>query len=255
MGTESVTLKVAEALQDEVGYCRGRLDTPTRNELGLSIGDIIEIHGRRREPTVAITFGYRTEDEDWETTEELSKGVIRIDGLIRRNAKVNLGDKVEVRKAQVRPAQKVSLAPLLHQPKSKNLPKGFCWMDGEIAADEIVLRGLHRRPLTKGDTVVVPGMGGLVFAVTAVQPKGIVQIQGIPYGGAKPGRQDANTQVQVMEEPVKEEELTATDVAYEDIGASGDDKFARLEKLVDMKEKGLIDDDEFQQMKKEILGK
>ena len=43
MGEESLTLKVAEALQDEVGYGRGRLDTVTRNELGLSIGDIVEI--------------------------------------------------------------------------------------------------------------------------------------------------------------------------------------------------------------------
>ena len=48
MGEDSITLKVAEALQDEVGYGRGRLDTLTRNELGLSIGDIVEIHGRRR---------------------------------------------------------------------------------------------------------------------------------------------------------------------------------------------------------------
>ena len=39
------------------------------------------------------------------------------------------------------------------------------------------------------------------------------------------------------------------------IGAGGDDKFSRLEKLTEMKEKGLIDDDEFKQMKKEILGK
>ena len=63
MGTESVTLKVAEALQDEVGYGRGRLDTPTRTELSLSIGDIIEVRGRRREPTVAIVWRARTEDE------------------------------------------------------------------------------------------------------------------------------------------------------------------------------------------------
>ena len=39
------------------------------------------------------------------------------------------------------------------------------------------------------------------------------------------------------------------------VGASGDDKFAKLDRLADMKEKGLIDDDEFKQMKKEILGK
>ena len=39
------------------------------------------------------------------------------------------------------------------------------------------------------------------------------------------------------------------------VGAGEDDKFVRLEKLTEMKEKGLIDDDEFKQMKKEILGK
>ena len=35
----------------------------------------------------------------------------------------------------------------------------------------------------------------------------------------------------------------------------GDDKFSRLKELTEMKEKGLIDDDEFKQMKNEILGK
>jgi len=39
------------------------------------------------------------------------------------------------------------------------------------------------------------------------------------------------------------------------IGTSGDDKFTRLEKLTKMKKEGLIEDDEFKQMKKEILGK
>ncbi len=39
------------------------------------------------------------------------------------------------------------------------------------------------------------------------------------------------------------------------IGTGGDDRFARLEKLTEMKEKGHIEDDEFKQMKKEILGK
>ena len=44
-------------------------------------------------------------------------------------------------------------------------------------------------------------------------------------------------------------------VSKSNVGAGGDDKFARLEKLAEMKENGLIDDDEFKQMKKEILGK
>ena len=192
MGEESLTLKVAEALQDEVGYGRGRLDTVTRNELGLAIGDIVEIHGRRRDPTVAIVWRARTEDE--------GKGIIRVDGLIRNNAKVNLGDKVEVKKAHVKPAQKVVLAPMMDQSGRVQFGPGI---------EEVILRGLNRRPLTKGDVVIVPGltlMGGrLPFAVTVVQPKGIVQIQ-------------ADTVIQVHEDPVKEEELTTTGVVYEDIG-------------------------------------
>ena len=192
MGDDSITLKVAEALQDEVGYGRGRLDTVTRNDLGLSIGDIVEIHGKRRDPTVAIVWRARTEDE--------GKGIIRVDGLIRNNAKVNLGDKVEVRKAEVKPAQKVVLAPMMDQTGRVQFGPGI---------EEVILRGLNRRPLTKGDVVIVPGltlMGGrLPFAVTVVQPKGIIQIQ-------------ADTAIQVHEDPVKEEELTTTGVVYEDIG-------------------------------------
>ena len=44
-------------------------------------------------------------------------------------------------------------------------------------------------------------------------------------------------------------------VSKSNIGAGGDDKFAKLDRLAEMKEKGLIDDAEFQQMKKEILEK
>ena len=66
--------------------------------------------------------------------------------------------------------------------------------------------------------------------------------------------------VKVNQKVVHGDEITKTEikdsvVSKSSIGAGGDDKFARLEKLTEMKEKGLIDDDEFQQMKKEILGK
>jgi hypothetical protein len=39
------------------------------------------------------------------------------------------------------------------------------------------------------------------------------------------------------------------------IGSGGDDKFSKLKELKEMLSEGLIDDDEFKQMKKEILGK
>jgi hypothetical protein len=42
-------------------------------------------------------------------------------------------------------------------------------------------------------------------------------------------------------------------VSKSNIGAGSDDKIAKLEKIAEMKDKGIIDDDEFKQMKKEIL--
>ena len=44
-------------------------------------------------------------------------------------------------------------------------------------------------------------------------------------------------------------------ISRSNIGAGVDDKFTKLKELTEMKEKGFIDDDEFKQMKKEILGK
>ena len=61
---------------------------------------------------------------------------------------------------------------------------------------------------------------------------------------------------------VKDSVLNRTNIRSNDdsvlnktnVGPS-DDKFSKLERLAEMKEKGLIDDDEFKLMKKEILGK
>jgi len=44
-------------------------------------------------------------------------------------------------------------------------------------------------------------------------------------------------------------------VSKSNIGAGGDDKVAKLEKIANLKREGFIDDDEFKQMKQEILGK
>ena len=44
-------------------------------------------------------------------------------------------------------------------------------------------------------------------------------------------------------------------ISKSSVGSGGSSKMQELEKLAEMKEKGLIDDDEFKQMKKEILGK
>ena len=65
--------------------------------------------------------------------------------------------------------------------------------------------------------------------------------------------------VKVAQKVVHGDEVTKTEikdsvVSKSNVNSSGDDKFARLERLAEMKEKGLIDDDEFKLMKKEIIG-
>ncbi|MCK5547462.1 MAG: ATPase, partial [Thermoplasmata archaeon] len=83
--TESVTLKVQEALQNDVGSGKARVDTKTRLALNLDVGEIVEIAGEKS--TGAKLFRVMQEDEN--------KGIIRIDGLVRRNTGVSIGDKVE----------------------------------------------------------------------------------------------------------------------------------------------------------------
>ena len=66
--------------------------------------------------------------------------------------------------------------------------------------------------------------------------------------------------VKVAQKVVHGDEISKTEIkdsviSKSNIGAGGDDKFSKLKELTEMKEKGLIDDDEFKQMKKEILGK
>tara|TARA_B100001121_G_scaffold167860_1_gene146587 strand:- start:123 stop:1118 length:996 start_codon:yes stop_codon:yes gene_type:complete len=66
--------------------------------------------------------------------------------------------------------------------------------------------------------------------------------------------------VNVAQNVVHGDQVTKTEikdsvVSKSNVGSGGDDKFTKLKELTEMKEKGFIDDDEFKQMKKEILGK
>ena len=66
--------------------------------------------------------------------------------------------------------------------------------------------------------------------------------------------------VNVAQNVVHGDQVTKTEikdsvVSKSNVGSGRDDKFTKLKELTEMKEKGFIDDDEFKQMKKEILDK
>ncbi|MGH9979912.1 MAG: CDC48 family AAA ATPase, partial [Nitrososphaeraceae archaeon] len=86
------------------------------------------------------------------------KGIIRVDGLVRNNAGVAIGDTVVVRKIKAVPAEKIIVAPLEAIPP----------IDERYLAD-----ALESVPLIKGDNVMVPYFGGrLTFQVIGVTPAG-----------------------------------------------------------------------------------
>src|SRR5436305_12784572 len=103
--------------------------------------------------------------------EEEGKGIIRIDGLVRRNVGVNLGDKIEVRKAEVLPAERITIAPIISEGHKVSFGQGI---------ENFVKRGLLKRPLVKDDLVIVPGIalmgGALPFMVLHTKPEGNVKI-------------------------------------------------------------------------------
>jgi transitional endoplasmic reticulum ATPase len=116
------------------------------DSLSASTGDVIEIRGKRR--TVAKCLPLYPSDE--------GKGIVRVDGLVRNNAGVAIGDTVVVRKIKAVPAEKVIVAPLEAIPP----------IDERYLAD-----ALESVPLIKGDNVMVPYFGGrLTFQVVGVTP-------------------------------------------------------------------------------------
>jgi transitional endoplasmic reticulum ATPase len=131
----SVKLQVVEALQDDVYKGIARIDPNLMKTLGLSRGDIISIKGERE--AVAIV--------DRAYPADVGEKIIRVDGLIRRNARTSVGEQVEVEKKQVKFAKKIGIAPA---------QQGVA-----VQADpEVFKTGLLGRPVSKGDIISLGGV-------------------------------------------------------------------------------------------------
>jgi len=188
MITSEVLLKVSEAFQQDVGYGRARIDSQSRMELDLSVGEVIEIEGDKT--TAAVVWRAHPSDE--------GKRIIRIDNLTRKNAVVGLGDTAKIRIAELNEAKQVVLAPLL--PEGQRLHVG-------TGIEALIKKGLLKRPLTKGDRIIVPhsALFSLPFAIINTSPGGIVLIS-------------EGTDIKVKEEAAKTLEPEGPRVSYEDIG-------------------------------------
>ncbi len=196
MDEDAVTLKVVEALQEDVGLGRVRIDSITRMKLGLEVGEVVEITGTKK--TSARVFRLKQEDENL--------GIIRMDGLMRKNAGVSIGDMVSVKKANVMDADRISLVLAL----DRNQPRISLGKNIEI----YVKRGLLNRTVSKGDIIAVPGIAFtgkfLPFVVVSTKPGEIVKVT-------------ENTDVKVKEGSADDIEMSLDGLTYEDVGGLKDE--------------------------------
>ncbi len=98
----TLTLKVKEALAKDVGRAIVRIDPEDMRILGLEVGEIIEIEGKRKTPAKVMPC----------YAEDRGKGLIQMDGISRENAQIGIDEKVKIRKIDYKPANRITLLPL-----------------------------------------------------------------------------------------------------------------------------------------------
>src|SRR5919112_1245419 len=88
---ETVRLRVARARPHDVGTGTARVGLSAFRRLGLAVGDVIELAGKRRTTAIALRLQF----------EDRGLDLVRVDGLVRANAGAGIGDDVDVRRAVV----------------------------------------------------------------------------------------------------------------------------------------------------------
>ena len=214
---KEVRLKVGElTAREEAGRGIVRIDSSTMNKLGIKEGDVVEIEGGKKTGAIAV----RAYPAD------VGLNIIRMDGITRRNANSGVGETVKIKKADIKEARSVSIAPaergiIIH------------------ISPELIKQNIYMRPMMKGDIIVTspvvkkrkygndtflkdffgvdfdfedilftPFPGETRFVVTNTDPSGIVTIGDI-------------TELEIipeLPETMKLEERTVPVVTYEDIG-------------------------------------
>ncbi|MBI2971055.1 MAG: AAA family ATPase [Candidatus Aenigmarchaeota archaeon] len=214
--SEEIRLKVGE-LTERGDFGRGitRLSAKDMKRLGIAEGDVIEIEGKRKTAAIAV----RAYPAD------VGLDIIRMDGLERRNCGAGIGEPIIIKKADIKEAKSVTIAParkgiIIHM--GGNLLKQNLLMRPVVTGDIIIPNPIvqdRRNQSTLfeqffgmdfGDFLFTP-FGEEKFVVVRTDPKGIVRIT-------------RATDVELLPQaaaPIEEERIP--EVTYEDLGGLHDE--------------------------------
>ena len=197
--SQTLVLKVKEALSKDVGRAIARIDPEDMKDLGLEVGDIIEIEGKRKTPAKAMPC----------YAEDRGKKIIQIDGILRENALIGLDEKVKINKIDSKPANKITLSPLT----MSNLLQ----RDSDSKYLGSLIEGL---PVISGDRVRATFFGSRScdFKVVDTIPDGAVLI---------------NAATLIRMETKGQGEAKQSKVSYEDIGGLGT-QIQRIREMIEL---------------------
>lgn len=150
----TMKLRVAEALSKDVGRAVARLDPEDMRALGVSVGDVVSLSGKRATVCRAMPMH----------KDHRGRGCTQVDGLSRQNAGVGLDEKVEIRAIACRPATTVTLRGVGVSPAARDMQYIGSLLDGI--------------PVVEGDTVRAAMFGSKTaeFKVEKTTPAGPVMI-------------------------------------------------------------------------------
>ncbi len=224
---KELKLKVTEALQDDVNKGIVRIDTSFMREIDIRPGNIVDIIGERK--TVAIA--------DRALPGDIGLNTIRMDGMVRRNAKAGIGDLIRIRKAEVKEAKKVIIAParegIIIKADSYIFKHGLLGR-AVVKGDILSLGGTKSRRTTMSSNPLFDdifsmldegmprtfGLGDIKFIVVDTNPKEAVLITN-------------ETNVIFNPEAVEPKEEKVFEVTYEDIGGL-EEEIKKIREMVEL---------------------
>jgi len=229
-----VKLKVVEALQDDAYKGIARIDAELMKGLDLKRGDVILIKGNRE--TVAIV--------DRSYPADVGEGIIRIDGILRKNAKTGIGEVVLISKAEIKEAKKIMIAPaqkgIMVQGDPNGLRNGLLGRT-VVKGDIVVLGGVQRRKDLMseefGDLDDIFGnlneiFGGMGFGNLGGRVSQIKFLV-VNVNPNQPVRITENTEVSLNSKAVDITEENFPEINYEDIGGL-QDEIKKIREMVEI---------------------
>ena len=175
--------------------------------LGLKDGDVIEIEGNKITTATVVA-----------SQADASLGILRIDSYLRKNAGTSIGEEVTIRKAQIKEAKKVKLAPVDQEIAIQGNLTGV-FLNRIVNKGDIIVTGVRRQQPRSSNMMFDDLFNQMMTNMTSIGEIKLAVINTKPLG---PVKITEDTQIEMETKPVDPSKFEGVenliDVSYEDIG-------------------------------------